>query len=379
MSERDTFWREDTKSRWSLARGTPPFSIVPSSVAAAYVVRDGSGNEYVLDNDSYLVRNIVTDFGAVGDGTTNNSAAFTAFRTWAQQQTQPVKLVVPPGAYNQGVAWMQGIGRLFVEGGPATFTDNRRVGTSAWQRQTAMHSLRLGAVAQGATVLQVKTVDPGRLPAFMGDPKGNPNRSLGTLMGLVSPGQWVILSALDNQAFGYPTNPQLFEYNRVMAVGADTITLEWPTQNAYPDTYPVYWNGAAIQQATSIANITGRFLPGERVTTSNGHKLVVEQYPSTFQGSANGGKHRSEVHAREHHRQGRCPPAQPLRAHQAVRRWSSLARTAGSAVIATSRPTRAVRRRSTRSIPHGIASRRSGTSPGRASGSELRRPSRAGS
>jgi hypothetical protein len=252
-----------------------------------YLVRDGSGTEFTLENDSYIVRNIVTDFGAVADGVTNNSTAFADFRTWAQQQTQPVKLIVPAGSYVQGTTWTQGIKTLLVEG-PATFADNRRVGTNAWQRQTAMHSLRLEAVAHGASTITVKDVDPGRLPASLGDPSGNPVRSLATLMDLVAPGQWVIISALDLMGFGYPTNPQLFEYNRVASVNADTVTLEWPTKNAYGDGYPVYWNGATLQQATNITNLSGTFSGGQEVITSNGHTLVVHSYPSTFNGATNG-------------------------------------------------------------------------------------------
>jgi hypothetical protein len=45
-------------------------------------------------------KNIVTDFGALGDGVTDNSDAFLAFQAWAVQQTVPVVLWIPPGVYH---------------------------------------------------------------------------------------------------------------------------------------------------------------------------------------------------------------------------------------------------------------------------------------
>ncbi|MBM9594039.1 hypothetical protein [Roseitranquillus sediminis] len=236
-----------------------------------------------------LFANIVTDYGAVGDGITNNATAFKNFQTWAQAQTLPITLTVPEGAYVQGTNWMQGIDNLTVIG-PATFADNRRVGGGG-QQQTAQKSLRLEAVSEGDTVLMVKNVDPARLPVSLGDPTGNPNRDLATLMALVSEGDWVLLSAWDTMGYGYPTNPQVFEYAQVASVdaGAGTITLTAATRNAYPDTYPVYWNGATLQQATNISGLSGTFQAGELVTASGGATgLEVHSYPSNFNGATDG-------------------------------------------------------------------------------------------
>ena len=46
----------------------------------------------------YTAKNIVTDFGARCDGSSDNSAAFAAFNTWAVVQTLPIVLTIPNGA-----------------------------------------------------------------------------------------------------------------------------------------------------------------------------------------------------------------------------------------------------------------------------------------
>jgi len=54
-------------------------------------------------------RDIKADFGAVGDGVTNDSAAFTSFNAWAITQADPVYLNIPPGTYAGAGYFYRGI------------------------------------------------------------------------------------------------------------------------------------------------------------------------------------------------------------------------------------------------------------------------------
>jgi hypothetical protein len=84
-------------------------NIVPSPPGSVndHIVGVKSGNVDALYTIADVVNfaatqtwtNIVNNFGAVGDGVTDNSTAFLNFQTFAQAQTNGVVLVIPPGNF----------------------------------------------------------------------------------------------------------------------------------------------------------------------------------------------------------------------------------------------------------------------------------------
>src|SRR5262249_52530082 len=77
---------------------------------------------------TYVARNIVSDFGATCNGSTDDSAAFAAFNAWATTQALQVQLTIPFGATctfltNTGSNWTNGIKNLLVIGYGATITN----------------------------------------------------------------------------------------------------------------------------------------------------------------------------------------------------------------------------------------------------------------
>ena len=84
--------------------------------------------------DEFGWQNIKTDWGAVGNGSVDDSAAFLNFQAWAQAQTTGVVLVIPPGIYNLtvgiGTGWdfFTGIKDLTIYGYGATLSNFGRGG-----------------------------------------------------------------------------------------------------------------------------------------------------------------------------------------------------------------------------------------------------------
>jgi len=58
-------------------------------------------------------------------------------------------------------------------------------------------------------------------------------------------GQWVLITGLDLQGFGNPTNPHFFEYALVTAINGSSgaISLSAPLNNSYKSTWPAYTSG----------------------------------------------------------------------------------------------------------------------------------------
>ena len=140
-------------------------------------------------------KNIVTDFGAVGDGVTDNSNAFVAFQAWAQLQTNPVVLVMPPGVYlnnsSAAGAFWQNIPDLTVIGYGATL-DNF-AGNEAVIRQNLLgtFSWRINSTNVGDTTVTMQlsnsaiTFSGGNLTATANAP-ANPNVAANFALGTQS-------------------------------------------------------------------------------------------------------------------------------------------------------------------------------------------------
>src|SRR5262249_16785199 len=184
---------------------------------------------------TFVERNIVTDFGAVGDGKTDANPAFTAFNIWARQQPLPVRLILPAGEYafvgpGSGNWFARGIKNLTVTGYGATLSDGNGTGNGFFLAGGGVwgsgpHSARIETVAAGTD--SVKLLDPA-------------NAAIYTV------GSWAMMAGLDMIGYGYPPNPAFFEYVQITAIDAvnGIITFSKPLRNEYKSTWPAYWSTA---------------------------------------------------------------------------------------------------------------------------------------
>jgi hypothetical protein len=170
-----------------------------------------------------LFVNIVKDYGAVGDGVTNNDAAFGNFRAWARNQSQPITLVIPPGNYfvhdRPGTLPFDSIKELIVLGYGATMPTIRLTGLGGFS-QRAGFSARLKSVNNGDRVLHLK--NPAEASKF-------------------SMKNWCSINALEWQgSSGYPPNHQYNEFVQIESIDhvVGTITLTAPVTQSYSSRYP---------------------------------------------------------------------------------------------------------------------------------------------
>jgi hypothetical protein len=191
-----------------------------------------SASERGIRNLDITWKNIVTDYGAVGDGSTNDYTAFKAFYDWAKLESGWVGLVIPPssghyraaGSYAPASAGpFMGIPKLIVMGyGASIDTIHGGALLNNNTKRAAVNS-----VALGATTVELKDVDDASK---------------------FSEGGMILIAGLDMQnGFGYPPNPHFFEWNRIVDISGAVITLENPTINAYEDDWPRFSEGSAFE------------------------------------------------------------------------------------------------------------------------------------
>jgi hypothetical protein len=175
-----------------------------------------------------LYKDIVTDYGAKGNGVTSDAKAFNNFNAWAIQQTQMVGLRLPPRNYvldtQSAQCFTQGVKRLVVDGYGASLS-NIFAGGKGWPSDNR-HSGRIARVsARSKTVTLLSRSDSSKFTI----------------------GGWVAVAAFDMMGWGYPQNPWYFEYRQVVAINSSTgvITLEAELNNNYLSTYPLHSAGSA--------------------------------------------------------------------------------------------------------------------------------------
>jgi hypothetical protein len=170
------------------------------------------------------VKNFVTDFGAVADGTTDDSPAVDRWLAWAQAQgTAPVELYMPPGNYHFAGDndLTYGLYNVTISGYGA-IVDSLQIGTDLLHDDFD-HSARIQTVSAGAT--SVDLVTPADASKF-------------------SVGQWVLVSGLELQGGaggigGFPPNFQFFEYKQIVNISGSVVTFASPLANSYESTWPV--------------------------------------------------------------------------------------------------------------------------------------------
>ncbi len=169
-------------------------------------------------------KNIVTDYGAVADGVTDCSTAFTNFRTYARTQTDLVHLTIPPGSYVVNVSTIpapfSGIDNLVVSGYGATlkFTSTIYVTARAGFVQAVDKSARVQTVTAGQQV--VTLVTPAQTSFFAVD-------------------DWCCLAALEMQGTaGFPPNLHYNEFLKISNISDGVISFTTPVGQDYSSLFP---------------------------------------------------------------------------------------------------------------------------------------------
>jgi hypothetical protein len=197
-------------------------------------------------------KNIVDDYGAVGDGVTSSFTAFKAFNDWALEQTGWVGLVIPPGDYIATGTYIPtgpggwppfhaapffGIKKLIVLGYGASLNV---LHGAAVPNNNANRAL-IYSVDAGSTTLEL--IDEEKASLFL-------------------PGAMILLGGLDIQGFGYPPNPHYFEWCRIASIDGALIHLTEPIKYSYKDDWPNYFMGHQFELGTIGAASIVRTIPG---------------------------------------------------------------------------------------------------------------------
>jgi Tryptophan-rich Synechocystis species C-terminal domain len=233
-----TYLGTSTGGTLSVSDGThnAEIALLGNYLASTFVASsDGHGGTNVVDpsatdppsivSPSTIVKNFVTDFGAVGDGVTDDSPAVDRWLAWAQAQgASPVELYMPPLKYHfAGTNTLTaGLYNVTISGYGAT-VDALYIGTPNLLQDDFAHSARIQTVSAGAT--SVDLITPADASKF-------------------SVGQWVLVSGLELQGGsggqpGYPPNFQFFEYKQIVNISGSVVTFASPLANSYESTWPV--------------------------------------------------------------------------------------------------------------------------------------------
>jgi hypothetical protein len=245
-----------------------------------YYYNNGAGPSRVaaLGGAAWTDQNIVTDWSAPTNGSSDARPAFLAFRDWAVALGTPVRLTLPAHTYmfHEGTGDLDifgGIPRLLVLGAGATLTEN--LGTPG------AITFRLGGLGgviedNGETSAPIETVAAGASSVTL--------VSIGDA-GLFSAGDWVMVSALDLQGAGYPPNPQYFEYIEVSSVVGDVISFTSTLQRGYKSDFPVYDATSSLggpatiyalnQEWNIVHEYRGFDVAQEGQTYSNGRSITL--------------------------------------------------------------------------------------------------------
>lgn len=180
--------------------------------------------------------NIVTDYSAPTNGTSNAFPAFHAFQADFQGEADDVILTCPAHTYAFLDAGggehkiFAGIPSLTVVGTGATFDASG--GSSGidfggyGQFQDDAHSARTATVLAGAS--SVPLITPAQASLF-------------------TVGKWGVMTGLDLIGSGYPSSQAFFEFVKVSDITGGTVSFEEALANTYKSTWPLYNPGGGSE------------------------------------------------------------------------------------------------------------------------------------
>ena len=167
-----------------------------------------------------IVKNFVTDFGAVGNGTTDDSPAVLRWLAWAQAQgSTPVELYMPPLNYHFAgtSALTNGLINATISGYGAS-VDSLFIGDINNLPQGYSDSARIQTVAAGATSVTLANAADASI---------------------FSVGQWILVTGLGLQtAPCFPPNFQYNEYRQITGISGSTISFADGLRFSYESTWP---------------------------------------------------------------------------------------------------------------------------------------------
>lgn len=181
------------------------------------------------------------------DGTTDDTASFDAFATWAKSTWQAsnvglIQLFIPSGACSLTTVGQtfNGIKKLLISAYGMTLNGTYYHLGGAGQKQGSSNSTRLVSVSAGATSVTVNPTSTSQPDAC---------NSNATCTALFSVGGWAMIAGMDMQAgSGFPSNPALFQYVHITGINASTgvISFDAPLADTYLSTWPNYNKGNSL-------------------------------------------------------------------------------------------------------------------------------------
>ena len=199
-----------------------------------------------MDEAPAVIKNIKTDFGAACNGIDSDYAAFQAFNAWALQWQQShsglIELDIPSGSIcmfsqsGEGSWFAKGIKQLLVKGYGATLSDDNGAGGGFFLGGGGIESGNGGFGYTDSWTARAATVSAGSDSIALLDPSRTSIFSVGT---------WALITGLDLMGYGFPPDPQFFEYVQITAINPTTgqVTFAAPLKNSYESTWPNYWSG----------------------------------------------------------------------------------------------------------------------------------------
>jgi hypothetical protein len=186
-----------------------------------------------------LNKNIVTDYGCPTNGTSDSRPAFLAFK--ADAQGQDATLTIPAHTYtfktnagsNADNRIFEGISNLTVLGIGATLNDSGGtggfiIGCAGVPVASPQSTARLQQAFAGQNTVTLNTIADNSI---------------------FTNGNYVLLTAFDQQGSGQPPNPFYFEYLQISNINAGTgvITFTTPLKFNYSSSFPNYDVGDAFE------------------------------------------------------------------------------------------------------------------------------------
>jgi hypothetical protein len=182
-----------------------------------------------------ISKNLITDFGAAGDGIADDTTSFMNFRAWAVAWQESgnagqIELVLDSGhtfllgssipVYSN--AFTTGIKKLLISASGASLTTGRDYGFWIGGPGVSEDDIKCALFATanaGASSITLRT--PSQHSRF-------------------TIGQWIMLSGGDLMGWGWPPNPFVFEYLKISGINSETgtISFETPLLYSYKSTWP---------------------------------------------------------------------------------------------------------------------------------------------
>jgi hypothetical protein len=202
------------------------------------------------------VYNFITDFGAVGDGVTDDAGAFVRMGD-ALDGTSGNDVIFPAGNFKCFSNGDQGTGRILgatLSG--KSFLDGvvqcRMLGAGAGSTTIdfngwGAHLIAKGQKQNGNNFAKIASVSSGSTTATLLD---------ASKASLFAVNQWVLVSGLNIQdiyspvaatGYGYPANLTVFEFIKITGISGTTITFDTALTKSYLSTWPEQNSGGGFE------------------------------------------------------------------------------------------------------------------------------------